>query len=400
MKIVGGIYRETCFDPRTDNLFGSGLRAAMGISQGCEDLTLVSLGEPGMEKKISPISMNYGFHTDIGERTGEIRFIYETPVSSPRVYGLPEAFVTIPTIDVSATNVLAFAMVEAKVNVKAVYLVVDPQGLSKIEGRIKWVSDHLAIVANKREIIRLLELNEELEPDLLAEKAREKYNAEVVVVKCGALGAVVSHLGKIYHIESYHTSRVNPIGSGDVFSSVFAYYWAELRTEPDNAAMNASKATAEWVSNGPLKVIGRKKTVTAPNAVEPVFGKESRVYLAAPFFDVPERWLVDLCRNALSDLGATVFSPLHDVGRGSSKAVVFRDLEGLNRSNSILALLNVMDPGTLFEVGYASALKKNTIVYVENKDSDDLTMIRNDYAHIHDDLASAIYDAIWLGIQK
>ncbi len=400
MKVVGGIYREICLEPKTDNLYGSGLRAAIAISQGCQNLSMSGLVESGLRNQIEIMSEKYGFKTELLERRNEIAFLYETPVSPPRVYGIEGARHMGSTLNVSGTNMLAFAMVETNLEVKADRLVIDPQGLSQIEGRITWSASHLAIVANRRETIKLLGIEEDLDSDTLAESIRTKYNAEVSVIKCGALGAVVSDSGTIYHIGAYLTNKVNPIGSGDVFSGVFAYFWADLRLSPEEAANNASKATAEWVFRGPFQVINRNKKVTAPNAEVRVFGKVSTVYLAAPFFTTSERWLVNLCRNALKDLGARVFSPSHDVGFGSSEAVVVGDIDGLNKSKSMIALLDGKDPGTLFEIGYGTAVDKRIVVYVSSNDNTNLTMIAGSQAHIHKDLSSAIYDAIWQGIQS
>lgn len=401
MKIVGGIYREICVNPPSDNIYGSAMRAAIAISKGCEDLVLIGLGELVLKKKILTIAETFKFRAEIQERPKEIGFVYDTLISSPKIYGVGvNRMHSVPTVKVTGINVLSFAMVEANMDIRADYLVVDPQGLSEINDKIRWSSKHLAIVANKWEVIRLLDTTEKMEIGALAEKMREKYNAEVVVIKCGALGAVLSDSSGTYGIQAYYTTRVNPIGSGDIFSAVFAYYWAELRLLPEIAAKYASMATSEWVMNGPLQVISDSKTVTAPNSEKPVLGLVSKVYLAAPFFTVSDRWLVDLCRSALIDLGATVFSPLHDVGIGNTDDVALQDIEGLTNANSILALLDGMDPGTIFEVGYGSALKKSIIIYVGNKNSSKLTMIRTHNTHIHDDLASAVYDAVWLGIPK
>ena len=396
MKIIGGIYREICIDPRSDNLYGSALRSAVAISKGCDDLSLVGMVEPKIKENVAMLAKTFKFKVEIKYREKEIGFIYDTSLSTPRIYGLMTN--SIPTVEASATNIICFAMVEANIKVSADHLVVDPQGLSEIDGRISWSAKHLAIVANKWEAAGLLGTGENLDSETLAEKLQEKYDAEVVVVKCGALGAVVLDSGDILRIPAYYTNKINPIGSGDVFSSVFAFYWAEMRANPKIAAENASKATAEWVMNGPLQVISGNKSVTAPNAEVPISGQSSTVYLAAPFFTVSERWLVDLCRSALTNLGATVFSPLHDVGVGNTEGIAIRDLEGLKTSNAIFAVLDGMDPGTLFEVGYGAAIKKPIVIYVSNRKNNNLTMFKANNTHIHDDLASAIYEAVWLGI--
>lgn len=396
LKIIGGIYREICIDPQSDNLYGSAMRSAVAVSKGCEDLSLVGMVEPELKENIASLAKTFNFKIEIKDRRNEIEFIYDTPLSSPRIYGLKTN--TISTIEASANNILCFAMVEANIKVSAHHLVVDPQGLSKIDGRILWSADHLAIVANKWEVTRLLGVEENLDMETLAEKLRDKYDAEIAVVKCGALGAVVLDSCGLQRVPAYRTKRVNPIGSGDIFSSVFAFYWAEMRTTPKIAAENASKATAEWVMNGPLQVISGNKNVTAPNAEVPISGQSSTVYLAAPFFTVSERWLVDLCKSALTNLGATVFSPMHDVGVGNTGNIAFRDLEGLKSSNAVFAVLDGMDPGTLFEVGYGTAINKPIVIYVNDRKNNNLTMFKTNNTNIHEDLSSAIYDAVWLGI--
>jgi nucleoside 2-deoxyribosyltransferase len=76
------------------------------------------------------------------------------------------------------------------------------------------------------------------------------------------------------------------------------------------------------------------------------------VYLAGPFFSLAERWLVETSRAVLAGLGASVFSPLHDVGVGGDE-VAAPDLDGLRRADAVFALLDGWDPGTVYEVGWA-----------------------------------------------
>lgn len=398
MKIIGGIYREICIDPWSDNLYGSALRSAVAISKGCGDLNLVGIVEPELKEKVERVAKIFNFNVKIKERESEIGFVYDTPISMPRIYGFETNFIT--TIEEHDHNIVCFAMVEASLKVTADYLVIDPQGLSKLDGRISGSANHLAIVANQWEAKRLLGVEESLKAEDLAEKLRVKCKAEVVVVKCGALGAVVLDSGGIQRVPAYYTSKVNSIGSGDVFSSVFAFYWAEMRTTPKIAAENASRATAEWVMRGPLQVISGDKKVTAPNAEIPISGQLSTVYLAAPFFTISERWLVNLCRGALKNLGATVFSPLHDVGVGNGEDVASRDLEGLKTSNVVFAVLDGVDPGTLFEVGYGYAMNKPIVIYVSDRKNNNLTMLKTSNIYIYEDLPSAIYNAVWRGIRS
>jgi len=55
--------------------------------------------------------------------------------------------------------------------------------------------------------------------------------------------------------------------------------------------------------------------------------------------------------------GLRVFSPYHDVGIGIGKDVAPKDIEALKRSRAVLAIIDGVDTGTIFEVGYARALR-------------------------------------------
>src|SRR3546814_14751858 len=76
-----------------------------------------------------------------------------------------------------------------------------------------------------------------------------------------------------------------------------------------------------------------------------------KVYLAAPFFDLAQRWLVEEARSNLLDMGAQVFSPVHEVGPGPASIVAPEDIAGLEAADVVFAVLNGVDPGTIFEVG-------------------------------------------------
>src|SRR3546814_19719315 len=74
-----------------------------------------------------------------------------------------------------------------------------------------------------------------------------------------------------------------------------------------------------------------------------------KVYLAAPFFDLAQRWLFEEARSNLLDMGAQVFSPVHEVGPGPASIVAPEDIAGLEAADVVFAVLNGVDPGTIFE---------------------------------------------------
>ncbi len=87
------------------------------------------------------------------------------------------------------------------------------------------------------------------------------------------------------------------------------------------AADSASRATAEYVGNRTLPVAvaamdSRSAAMPLKVTAKPVGKDEYDVYVAGPFFNMPQMWLVDEARLALRGMGLKVFSPYHDIGIG------------------------------------------------------------------------------------
>jgi len=150
------------------------------------------------------------------------------------------------------------------------------------------------------------------------------------------------------------------IGSGDVFSAVFAGEWAENGEDAADAALTASKATATFCRHRSLP-ISRAVVESVPNSASPTFispdATPPTIYLAGPFFDIGERYVVEEVKHLLESEGADVISPVHDIGRAadydSPEEVAQQDLDAIERSDLVFALLDHLDSGTHFEVGYA-----------------------------------------------
>lgn len=139
----------------------------------------------------------------------------------------------------------------------------------------------------------------------------------MVVVKRGCSGATVHRPGRDpVAVPAYRSARVFKIGSGDVFSAAFAHHWGERGLDAAAAADLASRAVHHFVDTRSLPLPAAADL--ADQALAPVGGEPGRVYLAAPFFHIAQRWLVEEARDRLHALGASVFSPLHDVGTGAA----------------------------------------------------------------------------------
>ena len=212
----------------------------------------------------------------------------------------------------------------------------------------------------------------------------------------GLAGAVLVDDSGLSFVDPYPTEEVWPIGSGDVFSALFAWYWAEQGADPREAARRASMGTATWCSKGALQVVKRNGDVISPRADKKQAGlRDVRIYLAGPFFNYGERWLVELMREGLWDLGVGVFSPLHDVGIGPPLEVAPADIQGLEDCDAVLALLDGVDSGTLFEVGYAKARNIPVVGFADQPKNSELTMLLGTGVPVYSSLAPAAYHAVW-----
>ena len=316
-----------------------------------------------------------------------IRFAYFHPLSPPRLTPpIPKANASLA---VEGEVVLRFGFVEGDAIVHAERAVHDPQGGDLAAYRSNGSSaGTLAVVLNQHEAEQIAG---GYGPDA-GETVRGLHGAEVVVVKRGSAGALVHRADRPpVAIPAYPSERVFKIGSGDVFSAVFAHHWAERNLDPADAAELASRAVARYVETRSLPSEPDDGSPLAPAAGEP-----GRIYLAGPFFDIAQRWLVEEARDRLVELGATVFSPFHDVGMGGGPdALAAADLAGLDGCDAVLALLDGADPGTIFEVGHARSRGIPVVALAERLGEEHLTMIAGTGCVVSRDLASALYRAVW-----
>src|SRR5262249_10308855 len=142
------------------------------------------------------------------------------------------------------------------------------------------------------------------------------------------------------------------------------YAWL-VKDEPAiSAAWFASRLAATYVESAQDRFTPAQLALAQSEArsAERLYGSKSprnipggEIYLAAPFFNTAQQWLVDEVRDALLELGLRVFSPIHDVGLGEPNEVAPANLTALDRSALLFALLDDIDAGTIFEVGYARA---------------------------------------------
>ncbi|WP_321957745.1 PfkB family carbohydrate kinase [Burkholderia cenocepacia] len=392
ISVVGGVYHEHCIWPVWDQIFGSGGRAASALVSHVDKVTLHTYAHPDIEAEFKKAASMYKFDLVTTAVRGDISFEYvhcmSTPVIRPALARIPAH----EPINVSADVVLRFGMLEGSGKVNAQRCVYDPQ--SAFHPEPFWDNgsrvEHLAIVANRSEIAAM---GGDSDTKAAAATLLER-GAEVVVVKSGPAGAYVYTVGGTEeHIPAYHSDTVWTIGSGDVFAAIYAAQWAVHHTSPAYAAELASRAVSQYAETMGLPAVPAPELLETPRtAASTVSG---RVYLASPFFNLGQRWLVDEARRCFTELGLEVFSPVHDVGRGPAHDVAPKDIEALNSCDRVFAILDGLDAGTVFEVGYARA--KNIPVYAlaQAVNWEDMKMVVGTDCKMFFDFVTALHHAAW-----
>lgn len=393
MRVLGGAYREICEVPNSDVVAGSGLRAAGAVAAATTP-TLHTAVDDALRIDVETVAGGLRVRLDSVNRDQPVGFHYFTPMSNPTIDG-PGAVAE--TIRLEDESVLAFGMVESGVrSVSCDRLVVDPQRPRDLTGLdlSGFTFDRLALVCNTNEIRAIGGM---VDPVEAAVAARARYGADAVVVKRGAVGATVV-TDVVVDVGPHPTMAVWPIGSGDVFAGAFAHCWGG-GADPVDASRAASAAAAWWCGTGAMTVPADVLDGAAPShpavaATELLVSSVPRVYLAGPFFDLAQRWLVELARRSLIGLGADVFSPLHEVGIGGDE-VAEADLEGLRGCAAVLALVDGWDAGTVYECGWASRDGIPVVAFGANASSEAAKMLIGDGAEMHSDFSTAVYRSIW-----
>ncbi|EIN02569.1 hypothetical protein WQE_03277 [Paraburkholderia hospita] len=224
--------------------------------------------------------------------------------------------------------------------------------------------------------------------------------ATVVVLKQGPHGALASDGTTVTRIPAFKTEEVWPIGSGDVFSAVFAHFWGACGYAPEKAAEIASQSTAYYCDNSVLPIPASLPQAYPALQLSASGGPKRRLYLAGPFFTVSQHWLIDSLRETFIKLGLEVFSPIHDVGNGSPSKVAKADLAGLEKCDVVFAVCDGLDAGTLVEVGYAIAKGIPVVAFTQIEQSDDLTMLIGTGCNVQRDLVTAAYHAVWTALER
>lgn len=406
INIAGGVYIEHCVEPAWEQLFGSGGRAAAALTELCDNVSLTTYLANDDRRALDLLAASVGFNVQVTDIPETVSFHYYHGLSEPRIYPPFHLVQPASPLTIQDANILRFGFIEGDAIVHGKTVVYDPQ--SAYDPRPFHengsTAERLAIVANLRECINLTNGQfEETDLDQIGKALIDQEGAEVVVIKRGSFGLTIVTSSEIQTLPAFWTERVWPIGSGDVFAAVFSYYWMIENLAAVEAARFAALSTAHYCQTQVLPIAPDVAKTFSPSPVTVGSGnfplERNQVYLAGPFFTMAERWLIDQSRQHLSDQGFHVFSPFHDVGFGPAADVVPKDIDAIHKCDVVFAVVDGLDSGTLFEVGYARAIGKPVVAFVQHETEQSLKMLHGTNCDIVDDFASAIYRLTWTAIE-
>lgn len=354
-------------------------------------ISYYSTGGEEIQKMMKVYAGSERLEPHIVPNSSSVSFYYDHPLSRPSIQGRNSDSLNIVA---NGKYVIGFGMLEATTQIEGEWVAYDPQSPSrplsfKDQGG---KAEHLALVLNESEA-KLLTGENDLKK--ISESLFQKEQCEILIIKRGAKGAVVFHSENAtgMTVPAFRTSHVWPIGSGDVFTTVFSYYWFN-GTDPVESAQKASQAAAIYCDTSSYEDIARllkEEGWYAP--IAPI--KKGVVYLAGPFFTLSEKLFIAECRNILTAMGVNVFSPYHDVGEGKAEDVAPKDIDALNGCDCVFAIVDGLDSGTMFEIGYAVAHGKRVVAYVENETEGALKMLTGTGCDVEKDFTTAIYKTCW-----
>lgn len=404
IHIVGGTYLEKCLEPSWDHLFGSGGRAAAALTELNEAVYLTTYIDAHNAPTLKLVADTFKFTATTTSVDQTLTFSYHHCLSDPSIVPNVLQLSKQDPLLVNDHNIIRYGFLEGDAIVHGEKVVYDPQNdyASELFSTNGSTAGNLAIIANTNECRKMTGSHYDLmDAKTLGKKLLDIEKADVVVVKQASLGALVVTANETKQVPAYYTDQIFSIGSGDVFTAVFAHFWFAGKS-PLKAADLASKATAFYCNTRTLPIPENFEERQRYSSIESKnnFPHEPKqIYLAAPFFSLAERWLVEEARKHLYDAGFIVFSPLHDVGIGPAEKVAVKDIEGLKNSDVIFAVLNNFDPGTIYEVGYARSLNKPVIAFVETASDHNLTMFKGDGCEIVQDFVAAVYKTVWTAMR-
>ncbi|EKO3410099.1 hypothetical protein R1U54_003957 [Vibrio fluvialis] len=310
MHIAGGVYRELCDVPVWNTLFGSGGRAAAAVSALTSETILHTYLAEEERSALKHIE-NMGVCLDLTTRSCPIAFSYFHPLSTPCIQPERSSLAGHPPIEVIGDAVLRFGFLEGSAKVQGERVVFDPQTWQNQESYYSngSTAKELAIVLNELEL-----LHKDCGNNLheAAQKLLREECASIVIVKQGPIGSTVfEDNGNVTFIPAYKSELVFKLGTGDIFSALFAFYWAEMKLLPVVAADNASRAVSIYSESRFFSL-----SQSQLEQREPLKTHQCRTVRVEGSIDtIGQRYTLEEIKYLLNELGQKAYCPVLDIDK-------------------------------------------------------------------------------------
>ena len=384
MIVAGGVYIESCWVPPIDTLMGSAGRAAFALV-GRTNVELNTFYPACRALDVTSNFVPAGITVRVHSSSAVVSFEYPFPLSSPRI--LPVPLPKAGSVRVSGNTVLRFGCLEGSFIVQAKTAIFDPQSNAAPEYFCDNGSsaERLAVVLNAIEARALTGLG-----DLraAAEAIMSKDSAEVVVIKDGASGAHVFEKDRsVENVPAFEAARPNKVGSGDIFSAVFAHLWGEAGFCAREAALAGSIHAAHYVATRilpcPTILPEMHPRTMSENCNVVVFGEAETTQGA---------WLLREAIYGLRQIGAYA-SPV-SYGRFMDASALSYEDECWRSTDVVLALIGDENDRVADWTKEAVEAGRKVVIFAERltarKVADHLGCVFNS------DLSASIYRAAWM----
>lgn len=379
MQIAGGLYTETCVIPSWHEEFGSGGRAAAAVSTLSPGSVLHTYARRDKQAGIERLQ-SLGLKIRQSPCQNDVAFAYFHPLSKPYIEPIPAKIFQNDPIHLEGNAVLRFGFLDGDAIVNAERAVYDPQTSNNpapfYENGSK--ANELALVVNEAEALSIAaKLN-------AVEACREivsKQIANLVVLKRGIRGAIVFEGdGSEHSVPAYRSERVFKIGTGDVFSAIFAYYWAEETRLPSEAADLASKYVSRYAETRCLtpEIYSDSKMISIGQTWSHCLRLEGKIDT------IGRRYTLEEACFRLRELGTKIICPMID-GYQS----------GDDDWGALLVLSDQPDQLAIHRCNNAMREGRFATLFLESCDESLEMELSENITKVTSDFTTALYHASW-----
>ncbi|GEM_PF-1824461 len=388
MIVVGGTYLEKCDWPERELLMGPGSRAALAISRLSKGSELYTYCFPKHQPDLEATMESEGVRTYVRPATDLITFFYRHPLTSPPEQEPSDVKVALTDPwKISGKTVLAFGLVEARVQVsadRAVFEMSRDFENNIVRGEVK----SLALIAGENDLSA--DFVDGIDDRDAAARTMVANNADMMIIRRQAGGAVLYHGETKIEIPAYTASEWFKIGAGNVFCAAFAHYWGEAGLDPKTSADLASRNSAHYASTRTLPLLEAAALPTMK-----VFNPaaECKIFIASPCYSMAQQWLLDQAIQSLRALNVDTRSP-YDLGLDGNPVENDQIAAVLEGCKAVLVLAEGADIASVLAVGLGRVRKLPIVVLAEEIKQPRLELWQGTDCEVAHDFATAVYRAM------